>query len=152
MDETSEAQALSGPKDFSRKRTSKIFTIDGETFEAAAAIPGEVFAEFTKRYASLGEDATWAESYEALRSALELVLLPDSYKRLHARFKDLTQPVDLDQMADIVLWLMDEYGMRPTQPSSDSSDGSPGPESGTSSTESTPPEESTSQVSLPIAS
>lgn len=152
MDETTEAQATAGPKDFSRKRETKPFTVDGDTFQAAVAIPGEVFVEFTERFADFEESGTWRENFEALAAALELVLLPDSYKLIRDRMKDLTNPIDLDQMADIVLWLMDEYGLRPTQPPSDSSDGSPSPESGTSSTENTQPEESTSELSLPIAS
>lgn len=152
MDETTEAQGTSGPKDFSRKREAKTFVIDGDTYHAAVALPGETFVEFTDRLSAFEAADTWRENFDALVAALELVLLPDSYKLLRDRAKDIEQPVDLDQMAEIGLWLMDEYGLRPTQPPSDSSDGSPSPESGTSSTENTQPEESTSQPSLPIAS
>lgn len=150
MDETTEART--GPKDFSRKREAKTFAIDGDTFHAAVALPGEIFVEFTERLSAFEAANTWREQFDALGAALEVVLLPDSYERLRARAKDLEYPVDLDQLAEIGMWLMDEYGLRPTQPPSDSSDGSPDPESGTSSTESTQPEESTSQASLPIAS
>lgn len=152
MDETTSAEAPTGPKDFSRKRDAKIFLVDGDTFEATSTLPGEVFVKFTERFVEFEESDTWRNNFDALAAALELVLLPDSYKLLRDRLNDLTNPVGLEQMADIVLWLMDEYGLRPTQPPSDSSDGSPDPESGTSSTENTPPEESTSQPSLPIAS
>jgi hypothetical protein len=108
--------------------------------------------EFTTRYADVSEADSWSENFQALTSALELVLLEDSYELLRRRLKDKQNPVDLDQLAEIVLWLLDAYGLRPTQPSSDSSDGSPSPASGTPSTESTPPEDAISAPSLPIAS
>lgn len=151
MDETSPTEA-SGPKDFSKRRTPKTFTIDGDTFEVASVLPAEVFVEFTTRFGEFQESDTWADNFRALDLAIKLVMLPDSYTLLRKRLGDVANPIELEQMADIVLWLIDEYGLRPTQPPSDSSDGSPSPESGISSTESTPPAESTSQPSLPIAS
>jgi hypothetical protein len=152
MTETTSAAPPTGPKDFSRRRDAKTFVIDGDTFEATSALPGEVFVQFTEHFAEFEESDSWRNNFDALAAALELVLLPESYKLLRSRLADLTNPVDMEQMADIVLWLMDEYGLRPTQPPSDSSDGSPDPESGTSSTENTPPEEPTSAPSEPIAS
>lgn len=155
MTETSQAtgpEAAAGPKDFSRPRTPKIFTIDEDTFEAASALPGETFVEFTTRFEEFQESDSWKENYRLLLAALELVLLPDSYTLLCERLADKKRPVELDQVTDIVDWLMGEYGMRPTQPSPDSSDGSDDQESGTSSTGSTPPEESTSEPSPPTDS
>lgn len=46
-------------------------------------------------------------------------------------------PIELDQVPDILDWIMGEYGMRPTQSSADSSDGQSSPASGTNSTENT---------------
>lgn len=154
MTKTTAAKAPepTGTKDFSRKRERILFVVDEEEFEAAVALPAEIFVQFTVRFNEYTETEGWKESYEALDAALDLVLLTDSYERLHARFSDKTKPVDLDQMADIIMWLLEQYGLRPTQPSSDSSDGQPSPEPGTSSTENSPAEESTSELSLPIAS
>lgn len=147
-----ETTSGTGVKNFSRPRKRILFQIDDDTFEAAVAVPAETFVELTLSYSDLGDSDTWADNYKALDSALELVLLPESYERLAPRFKDKQRPVELDQMADVIMWLLEEYGLRPTQPSSDSSDGQPSPASGTSSTESTPAATSTSEVSLPIAS
>lgn len=154
MTKTTAAKAPEPPgtKDFSRKRERIIFVIDEEEFEAAVALPAEIFVQFTVRFNEYTETDGWKESYEALDAALDLVLLTDSYERLHARFSDKTKPVDVDQMADIIMWLLEQYGLRPTQQSSDSSDGQPSPEPGTSSTANSPAEESTSELSLPIAS
>lgn len=141
-----------GAPDFGRARKRILFTVDEDQFEAALALPAETFVEFTVRFNEYTEADGWAENFKALDTALELVLLTDSYTRLHARFSDKEHPVEIEQMADIIMWLLEQYGLRPTQPSSDSSDGQPSPEPGTSSTESSPAEESISELSLPIAS
>ncbi|MFJ8049804.1 hypothetical protein [Streptomyces luteogriseus] len=139
-------------RDFSRKRKPLPFTIDGDTFEAATALPGDVFAKFVTLYNGTGDTETYQEQHDLLKQALELALLPESWQLFAARLADKTRPIDDDQMSDVVLWLLEEYGMRPTQPSPPSSDGSASPESGTNSTESTPPEASTSETSQPNAS
>lgn len=138
-----------GPKDFSRPRKRIFFTIDGEEFDSAVGLAAEVFVEFTVRFKQFNESDTWADNYAALRAALELVMLPESFERLAARLKDKSNPVDMEQMADIVIWLLEAYGLRPTRQSSDSSDGQPSPEPGTSSTENSPVEVSISELSLP---
>jgi len=139
-------------RDFTKKRKRLAFTIDDDTFTAASVIPGDVFAEFITTYNGRAEVDDYQQTHDALKHALSLVLLPDSYERFAARLKDHANPIDDDQMGDVVLWLLEEYGMRPTQPSQPSSDGPASPESGTSSTESTQPEESTSQPSPQTAS
>jgi hypothetical protein len=139
-------------RDFTKKRKRLDFAIDDDTFDAAVALPGDVYAEFVTLYNSTRDVETYQQQHDLLKQALELALLPESWKRFAARLKDKSKPIDDDQMADVVLWLLEEYGMRPTQPSQPSSDGPAGPESGTSSTEITPPAESTSVASQPTAS
>lgn len=139
-------------RDFSRPRKRLTFTIDDDTFEAAPALPGDIFTEFVTTYNGTADTKTYREQHDMLKEALQLAMLPDSWERFSARLQDRTRPIDDDQMADVVLWLLEEYGMRPTEPSQPSSDGSPSPESGTSSTESTQPEAQTSEASQPTAS
>jgi hypothetical protein len=146
------AAAPTAARDFSRTRKRLNFTIDGETFEAAAGLPGDIYAEFVTTYNSTQEAETYQEVHDSLKRALSIVLLDESYERFQARLRDKTRPIDDDQASDVVIWLMEEYGMRPTQPSQPSSDGPASPESGTSSTESTQPAESTSATSEPTAS
>lgn len=143
---------MSEIKDFTRERKRLHFRIDGDDFEAASAIPAEIYVEFVTRYEGLDDTESIQGQLQHLVSALELVLLPESFALFYERLKDRARPIDIDQAADVVLWLMEEYGMRPTQPSEPSSDGPASPESGTSSTESTQPEESTSPTSELIAS
>lgn len=139
-------------RDFTRPRKRLNFTIDADEFEAAAVLPGDVFAEFVSLYNGSSDTETYQQQHDMLKSALALALLPDSYQRFASRLKDKISPIDDDQMADVVLWLLEEYGLRPTRPSQPSSDGPSGPESGTSSTESTQPAESTSLPSQPTGS
>lgn len=141
-------------RDFSKPRDPIYFTLDDERFDAAPAIPGETLAEFATRFS--GEDETSRppmEQVQAYLSALELVLVPESYARFRARLSDRERPVELDQATDVILWLMEQYGQRPTQPSSPSSDGRPVPEPGTSSTDPVRPVGATSgPLPLPVFS
>ncbi|MDF2711379.1 MAG: hypothetical protein K0R62_7031, partial [Nonomuraea muscovyensis] len=68
------------------------------------------------------------------------------------RLKDKTNPIEDDQMADAVLYLLEAYGLRPTQPSQPSSTGPASPASGTSSTDAQPPQESIPATFQPTAS
>jgi hypothetical protein len=146
--------ALAAPpgRDFSRPRPSLAFTIDDDTFTPAPALPGDVYAEFVTLYNRTGRVENYQEQHDLLKAALQLALLPESWDRFAQRLADKTNPIDDDQMADVVLYLLEAYGLRPTQPSQPSSDGPPSPESGTSSTDTQPPQESTPAPSQPTAS
>lgn len=130
-------------KDFSRPRKRLVFRIDGDLFEAAQALPGQTLAQFAVRFDGV-ENTTVDKQLDAFAEALSMVLLPDSNALFQKRLKDLENPIELDQASDVITWLMEEYGMRPTQPSSDSSTGPPNPASGTSLTGAAQP-----QVSIP---
>ena len=139
-------------RDFSRKRETISFTIDGEVFEAVPALPGDVLAEFAVRFSGTEDSDDLIVRLSQWKAALELVLQPESYARFTARMKDSERPIELEQSSEVIVWLLEQYGMRPTQPPLPSSDGSPSPELGTNSTVEAPPEESTSPPSPPIAS
>lgn len=131
-------------KDFSRPRERIEFKIDGDTFEATPAVPAEILVEFANRFTDVNtKPSTPGEQFATVTAVLQLVLLPESFKRLTARARDLDNPVEIDQLSDVILWLLEEYGMRPTQPSSSSSTGQASPASGTNSTATTPDAAST---------
>lgn len=130
-------------KDFSRQRKRHIFRIDGDVFEAATALPGKVLARFAKRFADI-EALPVDEQLDAFADALSMVLLPESDARFQKRLDDLENPIELDQASDVIQWLLEQYGLRPTEPSSPSSPGLPSLASGTSSTDAAQP-----QVSIP---
>jgi hypothetical protein len=139
-------------RSFTRERPSISFEVDGDVFRAAPAVPAGTLVEFGTRYADVRSGRGVGEQFETLYSVLELVLLPDSYKLLGSRLVDRERPVDLSQLNDIIVWLLDQYGLRPTGAPSVSSAGSPPPVSGTSSTDGAPVPDSIPLTFLPAAS
>lgn len=139
-------------RDFSRARNRITFNIDGDEFEAASALPAELLLEFVGRFESAGDGSRAVDNLSALMDSLRIALLPESFERFTARTRSRTEPIDLEQVSDIVLWLLEVYGMRPTRRPSSSADGSPTPGTGTSSTGSTSAEASISSPSPPTAS
>lgn len=137
-------------RDFTRKRERLVFRIDDDLFEAAPAIPGDMLTEFAKRYANIG-DAPVEQQLNVLKDALGLILLPESHARFTKRLADAENPIELEQAIEVVNWLMDTYGKRPTEPSSPSPDGLPSPESGTSSTDAQPQQASIPATFQPTA-
>lgn len=140
-------------KDFSSKPRVVEFAVDGEVYRGRPYLPAQTMVDFTLRVEAMGEAATGSDGFKTMMESLEMVLMPDSYRKLTGRMKDpladlpeeeraaVTElpykPIELPQLDEILKWLMEEYGLRPTQSSSDSSAGSPDPASGTSSTDGT---------------
>lgn len=137
-------------RDFTRKRERLVFRIDDDLFEAAPAIPGDMLTEFAKRYANVG-DAPLEQQLNVMKDALSLVLLPESHARFTKRLSDVENPIELEQTVEVVQWLMECYGRRPTQPSSTSASGPPSPASGTSSTDAPPQQASIPATFQPTA-
>jgi hypothetical protein len=121
-------------KDFTEEHERLQFRIDGDVFEAARALPGKTLAKFAARFAGIAESTT-EDHVDIVADALGMVLLPDSNALFQKRFEDLERPIQLEQASDVITWLLEQYGLRPTQPSSPSSSGPPNPEPGTSSTD-----------------
>jgi hypothetical protein len=65
------------------------------------------------------------------RELFAKVLLPESLDRLLARLSDMQRPIEVDQLPQVIEYLLGRYGMRPTEESSDSSTGSANPDGGT---------------------
>lgn len=125
-------------KDFSRKRERLVFRIDDDIFEAATALPGKTLARFAARFADV-ENIPIDKQLDAFADALGMVLLPESNSRFQKRLDDLENPIELEQASDVIQWLLEKYGLRPTEPSSDSSTGPASPASGTSLTDAQQP-------------
>lgn len=135
-------------KDFSKARKRLVFRIDEDVFEAAAAIPAEVMIQFAERFTSADPTSmSPKEQVGIFREMLEIVLLPESMAVMRKRMADPRNPVDMGQLDEIITWLFEEYGLRPTQESSSSSGGVSPPGPGTTLTGSTPGEVSISAAS-----
>lgn len=125
-------------KDFTKQRKVIEFQIDDDVFRAVPVIPADVMIKFVQRFEDMDpESKKSSENIAALLETLETLLIPDSFKRFRARMGDADAAIDINQVNEVVEWVMGEYGMRPTQSSDPSSTGSSDQGSGTSSTGST---------------
>lgn len=173
-------------KDFSKAARVVEFAINRDVFRGKPHLAAQTMIDFTLKVESMDEKtATPKQGMDTMLEALQMVLMPDSYKRLRERMVDPTTgvanpeglilervtaalaqagdnpvdpsvlwaalnapvdpirdatvdpdnpPIELDQLTDVVEWVMGEYGLRPTEPASDSSPGQPNPAYGTNST------------------
>jgi hypothetical protein len=138
--------------DFSKPRKRVAFQIDGDVFDAPPVIPAMVLMNYTKSFSQMQDNADTQAQMDAMTGILEMVLRPQSYALFLQRLGDRERPIGLDQLQEVIEYLMGEYGMRPTVQSSESSDGLPNPESGTNSAETQPVEVSISPDSPLISS
>lgn len=138
-------------KDFTKTRDAVAFTIDADTFHAVPAIPAGIMIDAAAKMDSI-DNATVAEQCAALTDILQMCLDEPSYERFTERMNDKANPIDTVQLMDVVMWLFEEYGLRPTTPSEPSSDGPSDPASGTTSTDAPPSVELISASSPSIGS
>jgi len=133
-------------KDFSRDRKKIDFVIDGDQFDCVTAIPAKTLMEMTGDFQGMDEEDP-VQSIKAMMVVLQKFLLPRSFELFERRMGDQENPIELPQVNDVIMWLMEQYGMRPTEQSSISVVGLQLPESGISSTGNTPDVVSTSSPS-----
>lgn len=82
----------------------------------------------------------------------DTILFDESAAELRRRVDDKVRPFGAEMLRPVLQWLLEEYGLRPTEPSSPSSSTSPD-DDGTSSTVGAQPEESNpSPLELPDSS
>lgn len=146
-------------RDFTIHREPKQFRIDDDVFKAPAIISPVALQEISILYAGIGDLATVTNDIErtlVLLGKIFTILLPGpSGARFKERLLSAEEPLDLNgQVIPVLYWLLEQYGMRPTQPSSPSPDGSTDgptntPNGGTSSTDGPSPTESTTEDSTP---
>lgn len=122
-----------GIADFSKKRPNPKFRVDDDLFEGARALPAGVALEFVE-LADRWQGTDSKDALGLLSQLFELVLLPESHTRFTARLHDKDNPIDIDQVGDIIIFLLEKYGFSPTEPSSSSSPGSENPDDGKNST------------------
>lgn len=143
--------------DFSVPRKTVQFKIDDDVFEA----PSEIAAELMLRFADdasaldadeLGRGPTTVEQLTIMHNLMRMILLPESAERFIARLSDPARPIGIATFERVTDYLMEAYGLRPTEPDSPSSSGSVNPDTGTSSRESVNGVASTSVPSPTIAS
>lgn len=129
-------------KSFTSRKPPITFDVDGEQFVAYQVLPAETFGRFAEKVLMLQRagsdyegpdklDLTLSETVTVLLDAVELGLAADSAQRVATRLSDLDNPIDVSTLSEVLLWLLEQYGMsgkdadsavdsdRPTPPTSD---------------------------------
>jgi hypothetical protein len=139
-------------RDFTRQPKVIEFKIDDDVFRCHPRLPAQVLMDFAVQADAMGDNPSGQQGMDAMVSVLQATLIPEHFTRFRERMRSPERPIDFEQVSEIVPWIMEEYGLRPTEPSESSSDGPSSPASGTSSTASTPAVELISASSPLIAS
>jgi hypothetical protein len=99
------------------------FEIYDQTFEAYPEVQGSVILEFAAAMDG-GDDDNGAASAALIVSFFDKVLKPESLKAFKKLTHDPETIVEVDELAEIVSWLLEEYTSRPLEVSSVSSENS----------------------------
>src|SRR5688572_6783834 len=107
-------------KDFTKPKKPPIeFTVDDDVFLCTP----EVTVGAAQQLASMAEEKDNVKRMLMLGELLDLIMFPDSAARFSARMRNPEHPITNEQLGEILEWLMEEYGERPTKPSPPSSTG-----------------------------
>lgn len=123
-------------KDFTLKRKRILFKLDDDVFEARSKISLALMQDMMRVGKSM-ESIEKDGKFERIVEVFNNLLVPASAERFAQRVttNNDAEAVDArEELIPILFWLLEQYGLRPTQPSSDSSTGSPSESDGTTST------------------
>lgn len=141
-------------RDFTVKRRPIAFGISGVKYHCIPAIGTEDLQQIAKVFkkrptvVETGDEtadtlANIEAHMETMRQAFRLFLQPESYDDFLLKLKDRVDPVDVNQLTEIVGWVIGKYTKDPTEPSLTSSDTSPNDDDGSGSTAGVPLKTST---------
>lgn len=137
----------SAVKRFEFSLEPKQFFINDDLFLAAPALPLGIAGQL-----AAFKGALEAEAVDKLLDFFDLILLDASAQLFRERAFSKDKPIPMTQVMPIINWLLEEYGMRPTQPSADSSSTSADAGGSTPSTDGASPAASTGPDSLSLDS
>lgn len=136
-------------KSFSKARPKIEFDAgpDEERFEAYPVMPPTMLQELLaviRQVRTVGgvDEEKAVKTFTMLSDFFKLVLVDESYSRFQNKMSDRISGVQIDECTEIFQWLVERYGLRPSESSTSSSAGSPSGVDGTSSTAGAPLEES----------
>lgn len=124
-----EATEVVRHRDFSLSPEPITFTIHPDMFECVSEIPLDVLGEIANAASTRGTGSV-TQQLERMKDLFDGVMLPNSAYRFRQRLTRGTDehpnpnPIGMRHIRDILPWLMEVYGLRPTQPSANSSAGS----------------------------
>lgn len=108
-------------RDFSISDEPLPFKLGQDIFEAVPVVPPVLLDELTAALAQMGaEGRTNIELLNDFAAIFDVLLTEGTALRFRERLMSRTEPIDLNrQLVPIIQWLLEEYGMRPMEPSSD---------------------------------
>lgn len=126
--------------DFTEEQRRIPFRIYDQVYECAPDLPALVLIEFAAMAEKAGSSgSTFDDSMKSLFvDMFQMVLTEESAERFIAGMRDKQHPITLTMVMKLMPWVLEQFGMRPTEPSDSSSGGSPTPTSGLNSTASAP--------------
>jgi hypothetical protein len=155
------------------------FAVGGDLFECPSSLPVLTLIDVAESADSIDTTAV-TEMRPLFKRLFGMLLVPESAQRFLIRMGDRTcrqcgfadakfdalvcsecdtplpaapaDPIGISVVQNVIPWVMEQYGLRPTEPSGDSSDGQPSPPSGPNSTGNAQPAASTSEPSPSTAS
>ncbi|SRR6266540_2690956 len=117
-------------KDFTVSTETIKFKINQDIFEAIPDIPAGKLLDFSESQSDLTkvspEDRT-----KVFETMFTLILTPESAERFLNRLYDPKNPIGIRVINNLIPWIFEQYGMRPTEALPGSLDGSGNPASGT---------------------
>lgn len=115
-----------------RLHKQSTFKLGGETFKMRTRVRPDLIASAE----AIGDEDTAAQTLAAIDETILMFI--DPANRGHERYRKVrasdTDPVVLQDMLDVMKWLVEEYTARPTSPPSPSSASPKKPPTGTPST------------------
>lgn len=126
-------------KDFSKKRPRIFLGLDGQRYEARASIGLPTLQRvqaIQRKFKDPKVDRT-----EMFGEMFGVLLKTEDAERFREKLRDEDEPVDPDQLQEMVAYIMERNGGRPTGESTASADGSSNELSGTPSTVGASPDE-----------
>lgn len=103
-----------------RIQTPVTFELDGEAFTAKPAIPGALLLDFIAD----ADSDDGGRAAQALIDFVTNVIVPDDRERFTQLVRDEERIVEIETLAEVVEFLVEEYASRPTESPADSSVGS----------------------------
>lgn len=127
------------------------FKIRDDVFEAVPIPPLGLLPDIAAAVGNLKGNLV-GDNIEKVLAVFDVLLYDESAALLRQRTVDKKKPIGDRHILPIVFWLLESYGLRPTEPSSNSSDTSEDGDGSTTSTVGASPAELTSQFSGSLAS
>lgn len=103
------------PKAQNSKRTPIKFELYEEQFEAVPHLQGITMIHFIEATSNLeGSEESSAGIVSEIMPFFKAALVPESYERFKALTKSHDKVLEIDDLMDILSWLIQEYTDRPT--------------------------------------